>query len=150
MDPADARIEALHEHQQLLGECEALRPILNSDLSHDVAVWAASCRKHFHRLHVYLREHMFHEEAGGFMRDVLEQRPTLTNKVNALKREHAEIRSECEAIENALLHEETVTPEQAADLVKRIVALIERVHRHERAENYLLQDAFFDDIGTKD
>jgi hypothetical protein len=150
MTSADNTDEILHEHQHILEECKAFQPILKGDIGSDLPPWVATCRKHFHKLHMYLREHFYHEEAGGFMKPVLDQSPTFRAKVQKLEQEHLALRKECEQIEAALLHDDEVSRDQAFEIIGRIESLITRLHAHERAENNLMQDAFFEDIGTKD
>ena len=150
MDPQDRAEVVLCMHKALMAECQTVESIVSQPAGKDVPAWVCNCRSHFHKLHTYLREHMFHEETGGFMNDALERRPTLTHRVEQLKQEHIEVRAACEEIENALLVDEQVSLKRANRIRERIANLLARIYEHEKTENHLLQDAFFVDIGTND
>jgi hypothetical protein len=88
------------------------------------------------------------EENGGYMAEVLESRPYLQDRIDALATDHARFRFRLQkqiAELNAISEWEEPRFEQACDDLR---TLLDDVDRHDARENELLQEALlFDDGG---
>ena len=96
-----------------------------------------------------LVQHFEHEEANGFMGDVLAQAPWLSEGADVLLAQHRAFLADVDRMVARLTqsgeayaswHAVSVDLEDFAD----------RLHAHERAENELLESAWCDDIGVGD
>jgi hypothetical protein len=98
------------------------------------------------RTREHLAEHFRLEEQNGYMAGVLLREPHLQRAVDRLAAEHGELlgsldelRAEAEAAQATL-----------AALRLKAARWVQRVRRHERSENALLQDAFTVDLNAED
>ncbi len=136
----------LDDHVQLRLVLDRLRalsaaPLQTLEPSH----WRRLLRHEIGLLSRRLVEHFEHEEEGGYMRHVLEARPTMEHRTKELLAEHHKIRHELEA----LIASARDTPD--LDKVRHEIAGLVRVlSDHENAENELVQDALQRDIGLGD
>jgi hemerythrin-like domain-containing protein len=140
--------QALLEHQILQHVKDALRLTLDWEAKSvgidrklsSVKFTAESLTRHLQRM-------MEMEEAGGYMALVAEEKPNLCNKVDALKREHVEIRSMLGRI-MAKLHlmpSNETAPFQS--VCEDLLAFLRRLDAHDTKERQLLQDVFTQDEG---
>ena len=87
------------------------------------------------------------EEADGYLRPVLEVRPTLSRDVEQTRAQHSRIAQELDGIFDRLC---AVTPEQFASMdntFQRINDLLSVIRQHHRHEEHLVMYAFNQDIG---
>ncbi len=96
-----------------------------------------------------MREHMEFEEADGFLKPVIEMRPTLSPQVEQIRMEHDKvlqtIQEMIRAFENP--RNSTFWPQ---DVPQATLDLIEEITNHEERENTMVLDVFCHDVGTKD
>lgn len=96
-----------------------------------------------------LEAHFAQEEVGGFFREAVERQPWLFERIEKLRLDHHWMREAAAALVDAAEH-----PQPALawwpDVERRFQELAERLKRHERLEIDLLQEAWTDDMGTKD
>jgi hemerythrin-like domain-containing protein len=90
-------------------------------------------------------DHFRLEEEGGYMKQVLEERPFLERTVEKLLQEHGALAASLETI-----LEELRMPVADAGACQRIETWLTQVRHHERQENLLVEDTFGLDVGTKD
>ncbi len=80
-----------------------------------------------------LREHFLFEETGGYLSSTFASSPKLAPRVEVLRGEHTEMAAGLDVLKKNLagleLHE----------IVRKLQDLIRTLHRHERAENDLLE-----------
>lgn len=98
----------------------------------------------------HAQAHFVHEEAmDGFFDSIVDQAPRLKSRADALILEHAAMSSELNEL-TRLAQELTGTDVWWSQLNKDFESFWQTFCRHERAENDLVQEAFHDDIGSKD
>ncbi|MEW6249636.1 MAG: hemerythrin domain-containing protein [Planctomycetota bacterium] len=111
------------------------------------ARWLPEARECFRRLADHLKKHMALEETDGYLREVRERRPALSDEVDRLQHEHAEL----ERLMGHIQHEmDELRPEDNL-LIRcccaRIGMLLSYVERHEEQENQLVLHVFCQDLG---
>lgn len=96
-----------------------------------------------------VKSHFAHEEEGGYMREAIQRAPRITKRAEKLLEEHemmlAAIKELCETARRADDAEIT-----SGELKSAFTAFINELSQHEAGENSILQEAYTDDIGTKD
>jgi hypothetical protein len=93
-----------------------------------------------------LAEHFRFEEQNGYLASVLEHQPHLERAVRRLAEEHSELLRCLDELRT----EARARPVQLAGLRHQISRWIQRVARHERSEDVLVQDAFIVDLNGAD
>ena len=92
-----------------------------------------------------LEQHFWHEEQGGYFRDLVHAAPWLGAKVDQLEREHRDMLAAVDALRTVDLNHAT-----RADVARRFDDLRKFVLDHETRENRLVQDGLCDDLGAAD
>jgi hypothetical protein len=92
------------------------------------------------------RKHFRFEEENGYLAAVLDVHPHLARTVQRLQGEHAQLLQSLEEI----ITESRTASALTDELRKKVFDWMDRVRRHERSENVLVQDAFSLDIGAED
>jgi len=82
------------------------------------------------------------EERGGYLRDVVAQRPELDRRVERLHAQHAAMREEMGSLR--------ARPVSARDMREHVSALLALIRRHEHREREVLQDSLMQDLGVGD
>ena len=96
-----------------------------------------------------LATHFDEEEIAGVFDDVVEQAPRLSERVDQLKQQHIELRSALAAI-NRKATAGDGTARWWDDLSKAFRDFSTDLMHHEQSENDLVQEAYTQDIGSKD
>ena len=96
-------------------------------------------------LHKVLTGHFALEEEGGYLEPVIAKRPGLSDSVDILKEQHAEILSMLGRLERQF--KDGTSLQDARASVMEIVGL---AARHEAAETDLIQKTLVEDIGAGD
>lgn len=112
--------------------------------------WIPQIRDRFGRLASHMRSHMTIEETGGYMKDVMKHRPTLSPKVEKLLHEHRELDRLMRDIEMSL---SDLTPEDTLLIrhaTARIGMFLSYVEHHKHEEENLVLYAFTMDLGAGD
>lgn len=112
--------------------------------------WLKEVRDRFEHFRAHLTRHMAMEEQQGYLRAVVEERPTLALEVERLNHEHIELARIMDDLHMTL---QTLSEEdrlQIRDCCSRISALLSYNDHHENDENLLITFVFTHDIGTKD
>lgn len=138
------------EHQTLASLTQVLKEHLARMPEVNSGEWLHGLRSGFERFHAHIKKNFACQESDGYLDMILEQRPTLSGKVELLRREHAEMLrmaerlhvdlSEC-AAENRLL---------LADNCARLQRFMAVVAQHNQRENMLTLLVFNEDIGVGD
>ncbi len=138
------------EHKAVTTLIDKVKPMVAMSPTTYRGDWLLGLRRDFGRLRAHLKQHMAAEESEGFMRPVLELRPTLSPEVDRLKKEHSEMLSWLDLIWAEL---EMIKPDDkllVQDVCLRIQNLIAAVERHKEHEELLVTFVFSQDIGTAD
>jgi uncharacterized protein (UPF0335 family) len=91
-------------------------------------------------------DHFRLEEEGGYMKQILEERPFLERTVEKLLHEHRTLAANLEMI----FEELRLPTADAGACYQRIESWIKQIRHHERLENLLVEDAYGLDMGAKD
>jgi hemerythrin-like domain-containing protein len=94
-------------------------------------------------------EHIEFEEGDGFMRCVVEQRPTLSRKVDKLRAEHGTQRMALDDLVESLEHAKSRHTGET-EVCRAALSLLDDFSNHESHENNLVLEAFFYDVSAKD
>lgn len=148
MDANSIAEQALIEHRILQHVKAALRLSLDwkaSEVGLDrklssVRFTAQSLERHLVRM-------MTLEEEGGYMDAVRERKPNWTTKVEALAREHDEIRDLLARVMPQLESENARDPDRFTDACENLGTLLQRLDAHDQRETDLLMEVFTEDIG---
>lgn len=112
--------------------------------------WVAELTAKLTRLEGALARHFKSEEAGPIFRVLPTQHPRLANSLEALEAEHPLMLQDLrQALAAARALDE---PElfQVRELNARIQLLVARIRRHEAAENELVVQAYWNEVGVGD
>lgn len=104
----------------------------------DVNHWLDDLRARFGRFQGHVTEHMRIEEDGGYLKPVLENRPTLARQVDLLRDEHRQICVLMREIADSLgklTANDHVLMRHCGGRIKNILSIIER---HEDHENHMV------------
>ncbi|MCG3138583.1 MAG: hypothetical protein HJJLKODD_02448 [Phycisphaerae bacterium] len=150
MDDATIAQKALKIHEELDREVDLLRLRMASKPDAHGDHWLTAFASHFRHFHTQLRSHFEMEEEGGFMKPVVDKRPTLSPQIARLREEHRQMRHLCYELE--MFVEECRAPslQQIAHIRERSDEIIDCLKAHEKAENQLIQDAFQLDLGSSE
>ncbi len=97
------------------------------------------------QLHEILIGHFALEEEGGYLEPVIAKRPGLSDKVESLREQHAEILSMLGRIDRQFKAGTSL-----ADARSSVLEIVGLAARHEVAETDLIQKTLVEDIGTGD
>ncbi|MBX3433036.1 MAG: hemerythrin domain-containing protein [Pirellulales bacterium] len=99
---------------------------------------AELCEGHFQR-----------EEEGGYMREAVQQAPQLASRAKTLGDEHEPLQEAIEKL-RILVHSGVESAAWWVRVQSDFSSFAKTISRHESEENALLQEAFTQDVGTKD
>ncbi|MDH3626683.1 MAG: hemerythrin domain-containing protein [Acidobacteriota bacterium] len=112
--------------------------------------WVGRLLEHLPGLARTLREHFVTEEQGPLYADLPTRRPRIASRVEALKLEHPGMLVEIDQIIDATGGLREAELYELRELNARIQLFVARLRRHEAAENELIFEAYWDDIGVGD
>jgi hemerythrin-like domain-containing protein len=133
--------DALKELNKLIRQHIADMPEINR------ADWLRGLKIAFERLRAHLERHYAAKEADGYLRMVIDMRPTLSNQVERMRREHDEI---LRLAARALRDLNDVMPDNRlliGDICARIQRFMAVVADHEQREIMITMYVFSQDIG---
>lgn len=140
----------LDEHAKVHALSDELREMVTGRPRGDRAQWIKDLGRLFDDFAAHLRRHASLEEEGGYLTHVLQLRPTLSEAVDIIKREHEELTTILRDLQ-AAVHELAPTDNLLLrDCCKRVEHFLTWVERHEEHENHIVIYAFTQDIGTPD
>lgn len=93
-----------------------------------------------------LQRHFALEEQGGYMREVRERRPNWSDRIDELRRQHAQMLVDV----GALVDEADELVQRTEEWQGKFEQLLAALSQHEQAENEIVQKAYQQDIGDKD
>jgi hypothetical protein len=148
MDITTRAAQCLVEHQILQHVKAALRLTLGWEVQAvGLERKLSSVRFTMHSFCRHLERIMQLEEDGGYLNDVVEQKPNLADKAASLAHEHAGFRGALCELAPAM---DRVTADDAcrfAELCRRWTELLDRIDAHDQKETELLQAACCDEEG---
>jgi hypothetical protein len=146
--------EVLAQHRHLQSEIAELeeflgqpRPAPDEPGSH---TWAVELSRRLLVLHDELFRHFRYEEEAEGKQSLLEKHPEVARRLEEILAEHASLLREVrQIVSDVLAYSEGADPVDSA-LRRRIGAVLERFHQHEREENQLFQRVEYRDVGGAD
>jgi hemerythrin-like domain-containing protein len=136
--------QALQELNKLIRQHIADMPEINR------ADWLRGLTVAYERLRAHLQRHFAAKQEDGYLRAVVEMRPTLSTQVERMRREHDEILRMAEWILRDLSE---VMPDNRlliADIGVRIQRFMAVMAEHEQREVMITMYVFSQDIGAND
>lgn len=144
MNADDIGAKILSDHEDLGGLLQALEQHLVQPTDSDG--WLGSLRESLSGLVDLCSTHFKVEEETGLHIELREQSPRLAGRLERLISDHDRILGTLQKL-IADLPAETIGPAEAGPFKERVLSAVETLHEHERAENEIMMDAYWDDLG---
>jgi hypothetical protein len=128
----------LQAHRDLLRDLQALQAAARG-----MAPSGADLAACLDQARADLAEHFRFEEENGYLAAVLKRAPHLERAVRHLGEEHGELLRALDELRAA-------ARSGAAGVAARVEEWLQKVRKHERSENVLVQDAFNVDLAAED
>jgi hemerythrin-like domain-containing protein len=135
------------EHKALLQLSQVLKQHLATQPSVNLSPWLDGLRIAFDRLQAHIERCITMKTRDGYLRTILQQRPTLGKQVAAIQAEHGQLLRLGEGIRNDLAAARPDDRMLIGDLCARVLRFISVVDQHEQRENMIVLFAFNQDIG---
>ena len=145
-DELAAWMQAEHQATKTLTKVIREHIAIMPESNHDK--WLDGLRAAFARLTAHLQRNFKAQESGGYLKFIIEQRPTLTNEVERIRSEHTELLRMADRIRVDLAEATTADRLLIADASARIQRFIAVVAQHDQRENMLTLFVFSQDIGS--
>ena len=137
------------EHNGLHERVDRLREKLAKPPRGDRRVWVEELQACYDEFAASVRQRMAHEEEAGYLKPVVQARPSLAAQVELLKHEHDELARIIASV-GCAVHE--LSPEDnllLRDCGKRIESLLSWLERHEEHENHMVLYVFSQETGEQ-
>jgi hypothetical protein len=145
----DAIQDTLDEHRECMQIVSEIEACLDSQPD-DSDRWVGRLLEHLPVLARTMREHFKDEEGGSLFTELPQRRPRIAPRLEALKDEHPRMLVEIEKIIEIAGGLREAEIYELRELNARIQLFVARLRRHEAAENELIYEVYWDDIGTGD
>ena len=144
MNTENVGAKILSEHEDLRALLQRLERHVQQPGGSDG--WLEKLRESLSRLVDLCSEHFRLEEQAGLHVQLREESPRLAFRLEKLLSDHSGI---LEALRKLVtdLPTEVSAPGDADTLKERVLGVVEAVHEHERAENEVMMDAYWEDLG---
>jgi hypothetical protein len=149
MDAPASIQHALDEHR----ECMAYVTKLEACLDHqpdDTSRWIGQLLDHLPGLARTMRDHFEDEERGPLFSELPQRHPRIGDRLDALKNEHPRMLAEIDKIIELTGGMRDAEVYELRELNARIQLFVARLRRHEAAENELMYELYWNDLGTGD
>ncbi len=150
MNTHELAVKLKTEHDAVEALSDRLREWVAVVPRANIGDWIAELRSRFEHLRAHLIKHMALEEHEGYMKTVVEMRPTLSPEVERLQHEHEEIGKIMTSVHEAVESLEPADRLLVRDCCRRIDNLLHYIEHHENDENLLLLTSMTSDIGAND
>ncbi|MBU0640875.1 MAG: hemerythrin domain-containing protein [Planctomycetes bacterium] len=138
------------EHEKICTLNDEIRALIARAPRENLGPWIADLRGRFDEFVKRLDQHMTIEEEDGYLAQVRELRPALSEAVDMIKHEHIELLQILHDIQ-AALHQLAPTDNLLVrDCCRRIEQLLLWIERHEEHENHIVMYTFTQDITAQD
>lgn len=107
----------------------------------DLAEWLPRIVEQFKKVRSQLANHFAQEEAGGCLEEAVSRRPALAGEARNLEADHPRLLQQLGTLVQRGEHAQP-TVQQCRALEHEFRALVADIHRHEEAENQLLERGF--------
>ena len=140
----------LKEHEQIHELSAQLREKVAMPPRGGRAEWIEDLQNRFVEFAERLDRHLKLEEEGGYLTQVMEQRPTLSEAVNIIRHEHEELTRILADLRVAVIELAPTDILLLRDCCKRVDHFLTWLERHEEHENHIMIYAFTQDMGAGD
>ena len=110
--------------------------------------WLQGLKAGFDRFRAHITRNFAAQESGGYLNMIVEQRPTLADRVDGLRAEHCQMLAMAERIRVDLSETQATDNLLVADACARMQRFMAVVHQHNQRENMLALLVFNEDIGA--
>jgi hemerythrin-like domain-containing protein len=140
--------QVMIEHETLAHVVSALRTTVSWKITgSDISRKLSSLRFVAESFDRHLRRLLELEEADGYMKVVITERPEMTDTVRALRSEHVEFRTAVKDLLNRLHKVEPTDLRSFAVISDDLSGLLDKLDEHHHKEQGLLQEALLQDEG---
>ena len=138
-------------YEEMLREHEELRELLGkaNQLTTDCTASVSEVQEAITSLCEHIGNHFEAEESGGYFEEAVLQAPRVSERVAALKDQHAQMREQITKMVE-FVGSFQGTSDHWKELGEHVHRFSVDLMQHENKENELLQEVFTDDIGSKD
>jgi len=150
MNTHELAVKLRAEHDAVEALSDRLREWVAVVPRANIGDWIAELRSRFEHLRAHLTKHMALEELEGYMKSVVETRPTLSPEVERLQHEHEEIGKIMASVHEAVEALKSVDRLLVRDCCRRIDNLLHYIEHHENDENLLLITSLTHELGAND
>lgn len=144
MSTDDIGAKILSDHENLRAVLQTLEQHVQQPSGSDA--WLENLRETLSRLVDLCSEHFRLEEQAGLHVQLREQSPRLAFRLEKLLSDHFRILETLRRLVTDL-PTESIAPGEASPLKERVLDVLGAVDRHERAENEVMMDAYWQDLG---
>jgi hypothetical protein len=148
-DPASLVDETLEEHSGCMKLVVELEACLDRRPD-DPVRWLAELTDQLSRLTGALGRHFETEESGPIFRSLPTRHPRLADPLAALEAEHSVMLAELGDVVSTAKALESPEIFEIRELNARVQLFVARIRRHEAAENELVVQAYWDEVGVGD
>lgn len=141
--------DTLDDHRECMQVVSEVEACLDRQPD-DPVRWVARLLEHLPVLLRTMREHFVDEEGGQLYGELPTRRPQVAARLDALKNEHPHMLAEIEEIIDVAGDLRRAELYELRELNARVQLLVARLRRHEAAENELIYEVYWDDIGAGD
>ncbi len=139
------------EHENLKLQMAQLQKAFQTTLSpNNFQEWKISAVLQLRDFKGTLEKHFEMEEIGGFNEELVRLNPHNQKKIEELEIEHREILLKLEQIIQQLKEQAAYEEAAVESLVKDLINVIETLHAHEASERELVNNTYFQDVGSAD
>ena len=144
MNTENVGAKILAEHEELRALLRALEQQVRQSAGSDA--WLENLRDTLSRVVDLCSEHFRLEEQAGLHVELREQSPRLAFRLEKLVSDHSRI---LEALQKLVteLPTESIASGGVDPLRERVLGALEAVREHERAENEIMMEAYWQDLG---
>lgn len=144
----DIAVRVEQEHACLKRDMKDISDDLAQEVaSEGFAAWRLEFLWRLRDFKNHLLRHFDLEEEGGFMSEILGEKPEARGEVQKLEAEHEQILSTLDAVVTDLKALEKFDSSELHTIRKRVRSLLSTIRAHEAAESALIQKVYYQEYG---
>ncbi|MFQ5605848.1 MAG: hemerythrin domain-containing protein [bacterium] len=145
---SDIAAQVEKEHECIKRDMGLIQKEITQDVpAEEFAEWRLEFMWRLRDFRLHLLKHFDLEEAGGFMKEILNEAPQSMNSVKKLEAEHEEIVAELDEILTTLKQMELKDDAKMAEVRTRVLNFLTAIRKHEAAENELIAMVYCQEYG---
>ncbi len=147
MSPSELAAWAREQHESLVALTKVIKQHIAAMPETVAAEWLHGLRTAFDRLRVHLERDFETQESGGYMKNLLELRPWMSNEIDRLQSEHSQILRMADRIKTDLAQTQASDRLLIGDICARTSRFMSVVSQHEQRENTFTLLVFNEELG---